>query len=323
MTCAHSVHCAGRKIPDNRRAISSKVVLKLKYKADGTPDKHKGRLVARGFESNPGADFFGTFAPMYLTTVRTLFAIAVHTIDSDGKSLPIIQADIPQAFLQPEIDVPQCIMLPKGITVNPGYTALDTADWDNRIVRLLRSLYGLKSAPQIWNKILNEILLDDLKLKRAASDSCLYHYRDDNGWIWPCTEVDDLVITGTNEKKNFPHPKLVYHRRGSAVADHLSHLSEKDTALTSLSSKKFRAGNSDPMDPAFGMSDSDYAGSATPGRKSISGRCFFVFCNLVTWKSKLQPLTAGPTHEAELISMSFVIGSRIRHSRCSSYSFSH
>ena len=51
--------------------------------------------------------------------------------------------------------------------------------------------------------------------------------------------------------------------------------------------------------------DSDYAGSATPGRTSISGYCFFVFCNLVTWKSKLQPLTAGPTHEAELISMSF------------------
>ena len=75
------------KIPDNRRAISSKVVLKLKYKADGTPDKHKGRLVARGFESKPGVDFFGTFAPMAnLTIVRTLFAIAVHTMGSDGKS---------------------------------------------------------------------------------------------------------------------------------------------------------------------------------------------------------------------------------------------
>ena len=49
--------------------------------------------------------------------------------------------------------------------------------------------------------MLNEILVDDLKLKRAASDSCLYHYRDDDGWILLCTEVDDLVITGTNDKK--------------------------------------------------------------------------------------------------------------------------
>ena len=43
------------------------VVLKLKYKADGTPDKHKRRLVARGFESKPGVDFFGTFAPSVFT----------------------------------------------------------------------------------------------------------------------------------------------------------------------------------------------------------------------------------------------------------------
>ena len=38
----------------------------------------------------------------------------------------------------------------------------------------------------------------------VASFSCdrkVYHYRDDDGWILLCTEVDDLVITGTNEKK--------------------------------------------------------------------------------------------------------------------------
>ena len=77
-------------------------------------------------------------------------------------------------------------------------TCAEPPDWDNRIVRLLRSLYGLKSAPQIWNKMLNGILVDDLKLKRAASVSCLYHYRDDDGWILLCTEVDDLVITGSD-----------------------------------------------------------------------------------------------------------------------------
>ena len=138
------------KIADDRRAISSKIVLKLKYNADGSINKYKGRLVARGFESKPGVDFFGTFAPMAnLTTVRTLFAIAVHTRGNDGRSLPIIQADIPQAFLQAEIYIPQYIMLPKEITVNPVYTSLETANWDNRIVRLLRSLYGLKSALQI------------------------------------------------------------------------------------------------------------------------------------------------------------------------------
>ena len=43
--------------------------------------------------------------------------------------------------------------------------------------------------------------------------------------------------------RNFPHLKLIYHCGGSAVADHLSHLSENDNALASLSSRKFRGGN--------------------------------------------------------------------------------
>ena len=38
------------RLPDDRRAMSSKLVLKIKYKADGQLDKFKGRLVARGFE---------------------------------------------------------------------------------------------------------------------------------------------------------------------------------------------------------------------------------------------------------------------------------
>ena len=40
-------------------------------------------------------------------------------------------------------------------------------------------------------------------------------------------------------------------------------------------------------------------------RKSVSGHCFFLFGCLVSWRSKLQPLTATSTHEAELIALTF------------------
>ena len=59
------------------------------------------------------------------------------------------------------------------------------------------------------------------------------------------------------------------------------------------------------MDPLFGMTDSDYANTKEDSRRSISGYCFFVYGCLVSWKSKLQPITAASTHEAELIAMSF------------------
>ena len=59
------------------------------------------------------------------------------------------------------------------------------------------------------------------------------------------------------------------------------------------------------FDILTGFSDADFAKSFAEQRKSTSGYAFFVFGNLVCWKSKLQPITTGSTHEAELIALSF------------------
>ena len=53
----------------------------------------------------------------------------------------------------------------------------------------------------------------------------------------------------------------------------------------------------------FGESDADYANKLEESLKSTSGYCFFFRYNLVCWKSKLQPILATSTHEAELIAM--------------------
>ena len=440
---------------DGRHAMSSKLVLKIKYKADGKIDKFKGRLVARGFEGRPGVDFFGTFAPMAsLSTVRTTFAIAVH------HGLPIIHCDVPNAFLQSKIDIPQYLLLPQGITVSPSeklQNSICTEGWDNRVVKLLKSLYGLKSAPQLFNKLLSNVLENELSFKRGVADACLYSFHDDDGWVVLCSEVDDLVITGTNTRKikevkayfeetfkltdwdesinsflginikytdgpnarmemditdkvkktfekhkpiksarprhsplpvkddkqlmavtketalqayirenyasivgafiymsitcrpdiayavgrvsrgmhnperhhikmlehlcgymrAYPHLKLIYQRQDNQIEQHLSHLSNQDSALATMATREYNGDARqsfpvvDPMDdgkhedPLVGMADADYANTREDSRKSISGYCFFVYGCLTSWKSKLQPITAGSTHEAELIAMSF------------------
>ena len=59
-----------------------------------------------------------------------------------------------------------------------------------------------------------------------------------------------------------------------------------------------------PRYPSFGiMADSSYAPEGERERMSVSGYVFFVYGNIVCWKSKLQPITAGSTHEAELIGL--------------------
>ena len=58
-----------------------------------------------------------------------------------------------------------------------------------------------------------------------------------------------------------------------------------------------------PKFAGAGFADASYAPDGERERKSVSGYVFLVYGNIVSWKSKLQPITAGSTHEAELIGL--------------------
>ena len=51
-------------IPSDRKAIDSRIVFKVKYRANGEFDKYKARLVAKGYLQRLGFDFFSAFSPM-------------------------------------------------------------------------------------------------------------------------------------------------------------------------------------------------------------------------------------------------------------------
>ena len=111
-------------------------------------------------------------------------------------------------------------MLPKGISVDPATLGLEFLNLppglDCRIVKLLRALYGLKQAPQLWNKKLNETLTGEQGSQRATADTCLYYYKDSNGFVILVAEVDDLIVTGTNQAKiEQLHRDLVEKRKAS------------------------------------------------------------------------------------------------------------
>ena len=74
--------------------IGCKWVFRLKRKADGSIDRYKAQLVAKGFHQEPGLDYGETYNPVVKpTTVRLVLSLALYS------GWPIHHIDIQNAFL--------------------------------------------------------------------------------------------------------------------------------------------------------------------------------------------------------------------------------
>ena len=191
-------------LPKYRHTIPTKLVLKVKHRADGTLDKYKARLVVQGFHQVLGKDFHATFSPMAsFVNVRLVISMAVT------HGWPLMHADVPQAFLRSNMDTDVYVGLAKGVELIDKVSKLPY-NFDNQVLKLRRALYGLKQSPQLWNKEMNSFLVDELGWTRADNESCLYYYHNTTtGSIGVALlEVDDILVTG-----NDPSLTQSFHQR--------------------------------------------------------------------------------------------------------------
>ncbi|KAJ3631838.1 hypothetical protein MTP99_012944 [Tenebrio molitor] len=194
--------------PDHAKVVGCRTVLRNKYAADGTLDRRKARVVAKGFTQRPGIDFHDTFAPVArLSSLRLLVALAAKY------NLKISQLDVTSAYLNGKIDTevfmekPALLqeMLQRIIDEEDDHTLVKKArvmlrdlQGENKICRLRKALYGLRQAGRQWNY---EI---DKTMKRAGlvptnADPCVYV--DKNTRTFVLIYVDDILIISGNQER--------------------------------------------------------------------------------------------------------------------------
>jgi hypothetical protein len=146
------------KLPAEQRTIRTKWVFKIKRKADGSIEKYKTRLVAKGFNQRYGIDFTETFSPVVkYVTLRMVIAITKYfdwTLD---------QLDVVTAFLYGEMKEQVFCAVPEGVEVDEDFDCFD----------LVKAIYGLKQASRVWNENFHEFVCS-IGFQVSDFDPCLY-----------------------------------------------------------------------------------------------------------------------------------------------------
>eukprot|EP00873_Tetraselmis_striata_P041739 jgi/Tetstr1/462003/TSEL_007074.t1 len=142
------------RLPVGRHAIGNKWVFKVKANSDCSVNRFKARLVAQGFSQQAGVDYHATFSPVVkLSTLRTCLAVAA------ARGMHIHQIDIETAFLNASLKEEIYMRQPKG-----------AEDGTDNVLRLLKSIYGLKQASREWYELIHKTLTG-LGLARSNSYS--------------------------------------------------------------------------------------------------------------------------------------------------------
>jgi len=123
-------------IPPGRKTIENKWVLKVKHNAEGSIERYKDRLMAKGYTQREGINYEKIFLPVVrFASIRLILAIVAHL------NLELYQMNVKTAFLNGELDAE--------IYMNQHVGFIEKGE-ERKFCKLRRSIYNLKQSSRQW-----------------------------------------------------------------------------------------------------------------------------------------------------------------------------
>ncbi|KAL5480798.1 hypothetical protein ACEPAI_9738 [Sanghuangporus weigelae] len=171
--------------PKGANIVGSKWVFKVKRDSAGSIVRRKARLVAQGFSQVEGIDYFDTYAPVAkLASIRTILAILAQL------DLELEQIDVKSAYLNGELEENEVVYMHHP----PGYKPIGT---EERVLKLRKTLYGLKQSGRRWYQKFTSIMVDRLGFSRCDVDQAIYFRHLPPDLIVVAVSVDDCTLAAS------------------------------------------------------------------------------------------------------------------------------
>ena len=147
------------KLPKKCKSIGVKWIYKIKRNVSGEITRYKARLVAKGFSQIKGIDYEEVFSPVARAeSIRIIIAMTAQF------KWNLLHLDVKSAFLNGHIEEEIYVDQPEGF-VKEGK--------DDCVLKLRKSLHGLKLAPRAWSIKLDDTL-KSMGFIRSISDQSVY-----------------------------------------------------------------------------------------------------------------------------------------------------
>lgn len=170
-------------VSNKKSILDSKWVFTYKDHESEEVNQYKARLVIRGFaQSQDSYNYDELYSPVAkMSTIRTLLSVG------NCKMYKFEQYDVKTAFLNGKLNEDVFMYPPKGLNVEKG-----------KVLKLNKSLYGLKQAAKCWNNEFNNFMVK-IGFVMSENDTCLYSKQHNGKFVYLLLYVDDIIVASDDQ----------------------------------------------------------------------------------------------------------------------------